>query len=258
MENKERVALITGASSGLGEEYFKQLANEPTIDSFWVIARRKEKLEALKRYTTKPVYVLPLDLTKPESFETIAQVLEQRNGVIQYLIANAGMGRIQDTKDTSIQDTNFMIDLNIKAVLHTITLCIPYMHKGSSILIVSSMTSYQPLPGFNLYASTKAFLRSYSYALHEELKPMGISVTCVCPYWISDTEFIGIAQNTNSSSYGTIVFPVKSSFVAKKSLSDLKKNRYVSSPGFISSAQRVLVHVFPTGTITRFMNKIRK
>ncbi len=257
-QKQEKIALITGASSGLGKQYLKALSKEQEIDAFWVIARRKEKLEELRQYTSKPVYVLPFDLTKQDTFDALETLLSQRHPNITYLIANAGMGLVKDTKDMTIVENNRMIDLNIKAVINTVSLCLPYMQEKSNILIISSLTSYQPLPGFNIYASTKAFLRSYSYSLHEELLPQGIHVTCVCPYWIKDTEFIGIATDTESNSYGTIVFPVKSKMVVTRSLKDLKKNRYLSSPGIISSTQRVITHIVPTGVVTKFMDHIRK
>ena len=93
-----------------------------------------------------------------------------------------------------------MIDLNCRAAVDVTDAAFPYLHPGSQVLEICSTAGFQPIPGLNVYAATKAFLLSYTQTLHYELSPAGIHVTAVCPYWVKDTEFIGIAEKAGMAS----------------------------------------------------------
>ena len=185
-----RIALVTGASSGLGREFVRQLAHEPGRDEIWVVARR----EALRAACPLPVRVLALDLTRPECMDTLRRVLAEHKPNLRVLVNAAGMGRIGPTVDLPARDIGAMIDLNCRAAAQVTDAAFPYLHPGSRVLEVCSTAAFQPMPGLNVYAATKAFLLSYTQSLHYELAPAGIRVTAVCPYWVMDAENIGIAS----------------------------------------------------------------
>ena len=96
------------------------------------------------------------------------------------------------------EELTHMIDLNCKAAVHMTAICMPHFTKGSRILQICSTAGFQPMQGLNVYAASKAFLLRYSQALRWELIGKQIYVTAVCPYWIKDTEFIGVAKHTDN------------------------------------------------------------
>lgn len=118
---------------------------------------------------------------------TISDLLKEQEPSVLWLVNNAGIARMAPVTEFSVSEIKRTIDLNCKAPVLLINICIPFMEKGARILNVSSAFAFQPVPYINLYASTKAFERSYSRALNAELKPSGITVTAVCPSWV-DTE----------------------------------------------------------------------
>lgn len=251
-----KTALITGASSGLGKEFVRQLADDPAIAQFWVIARRKERLLELQKFTSKPVIAIPLDLCDPHSFDILTEKLQAEKPDITVLVAAAGLGSIGKTEELSVAETNRMIDLNCRAAAAVTRLCLPYMHKGARILEIASIAAFQPMPGFNVYAASKAFLMSYTKALHHELLPRHIKVTCVCPYWVKDTEFIPKARITGNSFRHTPLASVSKS-VVRLSLAASKANLWVCTPGIVTTAQRIVAKVIPHCIVVPFMDLIR-
>ena len=148
------------------------------------------RLEALQSISAVPIRVLALDLTRPGDMEYLRNTLQDELPDIRILVNAAGMGRMGPTVDIPAKDNDAMIDLNCRAA----DAAFPYLHPGSQVLEICSTAGFQPIPGLNVYAATKAFLLSYTQTLHYELSPAGIHVTAVCPYWVKDTEFIGIAE----------------------------------------------------------------
>ena len=189
-----KIALVTGASSGLGREFVRQIAEQGKVEEIWAIARRRDRLEALQSISTVPIRVLALDLTRPGDMEYLRNTLQDELPDIRILVNAAGMGRMGPTVDIPAKDNDAMIDLNCRAAVDVTDAAFPYLHPGSQVLEICSTAGFQPIPGLNVYAATKAFLLSYTQTLHYELSPAGIHVTAVCPYWVKDTEFIGIAE----------------------------------------------------------------
>ncbi len=128
-----RIALITGASSGLGKEFIRQLRREK-LDEIWAIARRKERLLELSGLVPIPVRPISLDLTKPESIDTLERLLAEAQPHIHILINAAGFGKIGNYREISRSDTDRMIDLNCRAAVDVTLLALPYMNKGDRIL----------------------------------------------------------------------------------------------------------------------------
>ena len=190
------IAIVTGASSGMGKEFVFQLSQYVTVDAIWVIARREEALKALQERVAVPIRPIPLDLCKEESFHTFATLLEAEKPDIKLLVNAAGFGKFGDFEKIPAEEDYRMIDLNCKALVAMTRLCLPYMKAGSHILQLDSLSAFQPVPYITTYAATKAFVLSYTRAANAELKPRGIRMMAMNPGWVK-TEFFDHALQTN-------------------------------------------------------------
>ena len=191
-----KIAIVTGASSGMGREFVHQLSGYETIDEIWAVARRAQALEALKSEVSAPVRHVVLDLLKPESFDTLRAMLEAETPDVRLLVNAAGFGKFGSFDKIPLEDECRMIDLNCKALLVMTRLCVPYMAPGSHILELDSLSAFQPVPYITTYGATKAFVLSYSRAMNRELKGKGIRVMAMNPGWVK-TEFFRHAFQSN-------------------------------------------------------------
>lgn len=242
-----KIAIVTGASSGLGRVYVKQLDRQEKLDEIWAIARREDRLEALKAETGTPVRVLAYDLTAPASIDALEALLQREAPEVRVLINAAGFGKIGSWRDISRADCDNMILLNCRAAVDVTQLCLPYMKRGARIMEICSTAAFQPFPYVNVYAASKAFLYRYTRALRLELLGRGIRVTAVCPYWIRDTEFIGTAQKTQNCSY-VRHFPLASHerTVAGISTAVSRAGLPVATPGIMCTLHRVAAKFIPS------------
>ena len=190
------IAIVTGASSGMGREFVLQLGSYVQVDEIWAIARREAALEELKKETGVPVRGIPLDLLKEESFTTLRAMLEAEKPNVRLLVNAAGFGKFGAYHKVDILDDARMIDLNCKALVLMTRLCIPYMAEGSHILQLDSLSAFQPVPYITTYGATKAFVLSYSRSMNRELKGRGIRSMAMNPGWVK-TEFFNHAFQTN-------------------------------------------------------------
>ena len=190
------IALVTGASSGMGREFVLQLNQYVQVDEIWVIARRVEALESLKSQVSVPVRPIGLDLVDPSAFATLEQMLQEENPNIKLLVNAAGFGKFGAYHKVTLAEESAMIDLNCKAVVLMTRLCLPYMETGSHILQLDSLSAFQPVPYITTYGATKAFVLSYSRAMNRELKSRGIRMMAMNPGWVK-TEFFNHAFQTN-------------------------------------------------------------
>jgi hypothetical protein len=254
-----QIAVVTGASSGLGREFVRQISRKEKLDAIWVIARREDRLKELAENSAVPVWPLPLDLTKPESISTVRGCLRARKPDVRILVNAAGFGKIGTYPQISEQDSGRMIDLNCKALVAVTSALIPYMRRGARILEISSVASFQPLPGLNIYAATKAFVSSYSRALRWEMFGKGIHVTAVCPYWIGDTEFIPVAKDS-AGSRAVRHFPLVShaKTVAGFALWASRLNLPVATPGLLSSFIRLASKFIPHEIVIPIWEALRR
>jgi short-subunit dehydrogenase len=190
------IAIVTGASSGMGREFVLQLSQYVTVDEIWVIARRTAALESLKEEISVPVRPIALDLCESESFTAIEELLSGEKPNVKLLVNAAGFGKFGSYHKVSLTDESRMIDLNCKALLLMTRLCIPYMASGSHILQLDSLSAFQPVPYITTYGATKAFVLSYARSMNRELKSAGIRVMAMNPGWVK-TEFFNHAFQTN-------------------------------------------------------------
>lgn len=244
-----KIAVITGASSGLGKEYVKELGRKDAgIDEIWAIARRKDRLAELGGLSRIPVRALSFDLTQKSSIDALAERLAEEKPDIRILINAAGFGKIGSSVSIGREETDRMIDLNCRAAVDMTYICIPYMSEGSRIMEICSTSGFQPFQYLNVYAASKAFLYRFSRALRVELFSRKIKVTAVCPYWIRDTEFIPAAENSGGGQEKMIRhYPLSSSVhsVAVHSLMDSKLGLAVSTPGIVCTVHRIAAKVIP-------------
>ncbi|ODM24831.1 SDR family NAD(P)-dependent oxidoreductase [Acetivibrio mesophilus] len=244
MNKKKNVAIITGASSGLGKEFVNLILNDDEIDEIWAIARDEKKLQALLEEGGKKIKPFSIDLSIIDEIKKFEEEIKKQDIVIKILINNAGFAKFCSYDDLSIDESINMVDLNVSGVVAMGLVCIPYMERGSHILNISSQASFQPLPYQNIYSSTKAFVRNYSRALNVELKDRGISVTAVCPGWMKTALFdraaIGAEKATNN--FSGMVTPDK---VAKKALKDAKKNKDISVYGIYVKFCHLMAKLLP-------------
>jgi len=191
-----KIAIVTGASSGMGREFVKQLSSWVEVEEIWVIARRTEALESLRDEVTVPIRPISLDLCQESSFETYREMLLDAKPDVKLLVNAAGFGKFGDAEAIPLDDDLRMIDLNCKSLVAMTRLTLPYMQSGSHILQLDSLSAFQPVPYITTYGATKAFVLRYSRALGAELKPRGIRVMAMNPGWVK-TEFFNHALQTN-------------------------------------------------------------
>ena len=189
-----KIAVISGASSGIGMEFVKKLHSNEEFEQIWIIARRKERLLDLELKYGEKIVPLALDLTNPDDLDSFKAELERVNPEIKLLINCAGYGIFGKYNEIALDDTLKMIDLNCKSLVFMSETCIPYMSSGSKILQVDSIAAFQPIPYLNVYGATKAFVMNYSLALNKEVADKNIRVYALCPGW-TKTEFFDGAGN---------------------------------------------------------------
>ena len=253
------IAIVTGASSGMGREFVRQLSEYVQVDEIWAIARRAEALEALKEEVSVPVRPIVLDLLREESFPTIRQLLEAEKPDVKLLVNAAGFGKFGAYHKVSVEDDCRMIDLNCKALLAMTRLCLPFMHAGSHILQLDSLSAFQPVPYITTYGATKAFVLSYSRSMNRELNPRGIRVMAMNPGWVK-TEFFNHAFQTNGDGevqYFDRLYEAKD--VVRTGLRDLYRSRKdYSVHGLPVKLQVLAVKIVPHSIVMNIWQKQQK
>ncbi len=223
----KKIAIITGASTGLGREFVKLILEKKEIEEIWAIARHQDKLDKLRRQLGNRIRTFSIDLSNRARIEEFGVMLSESDVEVRYLINNAGYAKFCSYHDLNVADSLNMIDLNIGGVVAMGLVCIPHMPSGSHIVNIASQAAFQPLPYQNLYSSTKAFVRNYTRALNVELEDCGITATAVCPGWIKTHLYeranIGAAKATKR--FCGMTTPDK---VAKKAMADADRGKDIS------------------------------
>jgi len=241
-----KIAVITGASSGLGEEYaFEVEKSRPDIDEIWLIARRENKLSRLAEKLKKTTKVLPLDLTDSAQLKKYTNALTEACADVKLLINNAGYGKIGNIDEILPEDNGGMVRLNCEAMTVFTSLTLPFMSEKSEIINICSIASFVP-------NSRKAYVMSFSRAIRRELKPRKINCLSVCPGPM-DTEFLSVAgiKKGVSSTFDTLP-RVNPKAVAKKSLKASKKGKSVYTNRAFYKFYRVLAKLLPHNLLMKF------
>lgn len=226
------IAIITGASSGLGSEFARQLDKVlGHTDEIWLLARRKQALEALSSTMKNKTRAIPIDLTDEKALRQFEEVLAIQNPNITVLVNCAGIGSHGTFCRQSREDIDAMVQLNIVALTAMTKICLPYMRKGSKIIQFSSGAAFVPQAAFAVYAASKAYVYSLSQALKQELKGRGITVTAVCPGPVN-TPFLAHAYGTAFHLRGIKrLTMMETGSVVSKAIVDCKRGKSVSVCG---------------------------
>lgn len=260
------IAIITGASSGIGEAFLRELIKERSaygsvpFDEIWIIARRKEKLEKLRdELDSKRIIPLVIDLAEPSSLVKLEDMLEEKDPTVGLLINCAGMGKRGVVEDKTVKDLEDTIDINCTCLTKVTRICMPYMiNKASSftkkngprIINIASSAAFLPQPGFATYAASKSYVLNFSRALAYELKQYNIMVTTVAPGPVK-TEFLSKATDNKESEFTGIramcvADPTK---LAIASIKASRRGRKVLVYGFMQKLLHVASKIVPTDLI---------
>lgn len=243
-----KIAVITGASSGMGREFVYAIDKEFDLDEIWVIARREEKLKELGEKCRAKVRPIALDLADRESFAVYKGILEAEKPEIQVLVNAAGFGLFGTFTEMDMDRQLDIIDLNDGALTAMCHMSIPYMPEGSHIINLASNSSWQPVPYINVYGASKAYVMSFSRALGVELKKQGIHVMAVAPGWIK-TEFFDHAVHDDTIKYYDRYYTAEQ--VIERAMKDMRKKKTVSVLGFPVRMQVRAVKLLPVSLIMK-------
>lgn len=234
-----KIAIVTGASSGIGEEFVKQISRYANIDEIWMIARRRQRLEQLEKTIQKPVKVIAMDLSLQDNIKQLKQILANENPNVKLLINCAGYGIRKNFADGTYEEEIGMLEVNCKSMTALTYICLPYMHENGRIIQISSAAAFLPQAGFAIYSASKSYVLSFSRALNKELKKRQIFVTAVCPGPV-DTDFFTISDEGGKMPGYKKLFLAKADRVVKKALKDSMNKKSISIYGTSIKLLRLL------------------
>ena len=247
----KKIAIVSGASDGIGREFARALAAQKEVEELWLIARRAERMQALGDELDIPCRLFPLDLSVPGAEEKICTVLTADEVQVTWLVASAGFGKIGEFTDLPADAARDMVTVNCTALTALIHIALPHMAAGGHVVTLASAAAFMPQPRFAVYAATKAYVLSLSRALNEELRSRGISVTAVCPGPM-ETEFIHLGGiKGHSKTFETLPYCDQVS-VAGGALRAARAGRTIYTPKLFYKTYRVLAKVLPVKLMVKF------
>jgi short-subunit dehydrogenase len=247
------VTLITGASAGLGVEFARQCAKrgEPLA----LAARRRDRMEALAAELGGDVHVFAADLAKEGAAASLIAELAAEGLEVGTLINNAGFGLGGQFADRPLDRLSEMIELNVRALTELCHLVLPAMRERGQggILNVASTAAFQPGPNMAVYYATKAYVLSFTEALHHELKGTGIRVSALCP-GPTHSEFSDVADS-HSPTLERMKMPAAP--VVAAGLDGLDRNKAVVIPGFKNKVGAQMSRLLPRSTMRNIIGRIK-
>ncbi len=254
----KNIAIITGASSGIGREFVKTLKDHMNVEEVWAVARTEDKLRALQDETPVPVRPVPLDLSDPSFIGKMEDLLRKEQPDVRLLINASGYGKFDAVEKLSMEDDLGMIDLNCRALTAMTKLVLPYMHNGGRIIEIASVAAFQPIPYINVYGASKAFVLSFSRALNREVKKRGIQVMALCPFWTKTAFFDRAVRKNEDAVVKKYVTMYETSFIVDKAWKALSRGKDHVVPGFKAKAQVALVKILPHSLVMTIWMKQQK
>jgi short-subunit dehydrogenase len=249
----KKIALVTGASAGLGVEFARQLSKRG--HALVLAARRKERLQELAKELGN-ARAVAIDLSKPNAAAKLLTDVEEHGEKVDLLVNNAGFGLIGRFAELNAKRERQMIDLNVGALTDLCRAVAPGMieRKSGAILNVASTAAFQPGPKMAVYFATKAFVLSLTEALHEELKRHGVKVTCLCP-GPTHTEFGEVAGFGGNGLLDRL--GMNAAEVVEKGLKALDSNDAVVIPGWINKLGAASTRFAPRSVVRKIAGSIK-
>ncbi|SEO79474.1 hypothetical protein SAMN04488134_11329 [Amphibacillus marinus] len=260
MENIANIAIVTGASSGIGRELVKLIDQEyASLDEIWVVARREERLTELQNEVLVKLVPCGLDLMRVSSYDELREKLDEHKPNVKLLANAAGYGKFGKIGQLSLDDELGMVRLNCEALTAVTSIVLPYIQPGGRIIQIASSAGFAPQPNFGIYAATKAYVISYSRALNEELRDRHIIVTAACPGPV-ETEFFDVAGESDRSSMIAGLPRTTPEQEARHVLAASRNGKAISTKGPVASGFRFLAKALPVGALLlamRYLNKMK-
>jgi uncharacterized protein len=248
------ITLITGASAGLGAEFARQCAARG--EALALVARRRDRMEALAAEIGGAVHIFTADLAREGAAASLIAEIEAEGLTVGTLINNAGFGVAGKFADRALDRQRAMIDLNCGTLVELCHLVLPAMRgRGrGAICNVASTAAFQPGPNMAVYYASKAFVLSFTEALHHELKGSGIRVSALCP-GPTATEFGDVAGSKSSSALTLIRGEAPA--VVRAGLRGLDRNKAVVIPGWPNKTTAQLSRFLPRASMRRLVGRIK-
>ena len=241
------IAIVTGASSGLGREFVKRIdaGDAGPIDEIWAIARRSERLDALVRTCNTPVRAFCLDLCEAESFDMLQAALEETPDTdVRFLINNAGVGTFGTFAQQARTSASNMLGILALAPVEMMYRTLPFMRPGSRIINVASVAAFTPQPKLAVYSAAKRFVLDVTRSLDAELSEVGIHACAVCPKFMK-TEFLADPGDADAAQTMCMIGFEKAQNVAQAALKASVAGKSLCIPSPDMKAYYALSHVLP-------------
>ncbi len=250
------IAIVTGASSGMGSELVKLLiANKTEVDEIWILGRRKERLASFqKRFPGTRFRIIPVDLALKEERESFGRLLDLEKPEVSIFVHAAGFGIMGRIDEIPVSESEEMIDTNIQSCISLTGYILPFMSQGGQMIYFASSAAFLPQPGFAVYAASKAFVLSYVRALRAECRHRGLKITAVCPGAVKTEFFNRAAANHRLPAYKKMVM-ADATAVVRKAWKDNCKNREISVYGIPMKLFLVVTKVIPHTCFLKLMGR---
>ena len=249
----KRIAIVTGATGGIGGIFVKKICAMDDIDEVWAVGRNKDKLDSLCAVSQKVVPVIA-DLAS-DGADVISCLISERAPDIRILVNNAGTGYMGPFEKMEKDKVRDICRLNCSVPSELISVTLPYMHEGARILNISSASSFQPNPYLAMYSASKVYLKNFSRAINVELKSRKITATAVCPGWV-DTGMLPRTKDGKEIKYAGMIDPET---VVNKALKDSAKGKDMSVPGAFAKYFRFYSKITPANIVmSQWSRSIRK
>lgn len=247
------VTLITGASAGLGAEFARQCAKWG--EALALVARRRDRLEALAGELNGEAHVFGVDLAKPDAAASLINEVEAEGLVVETLINNAGFGQGGQFARLPLERQSEMIDLNVRTLTELCRLVLPGMLErgGGRILNVASTAAFQAGPNMAVYYASKAYVLSFTEAIHHELKRKGIKVSALCP-GPTATEFFDVAGVGDSL---LARMGADAGGVVRAGLRGLDRNKAIVIPGLKNKVGAQSNRLLPRAVMRRIIGALK-
>lgn len=248
------IAIVTGASSGLGEEFVSVIEKDyPDLNEVWVIARRKEKLEKFKE-TYGNIRVIPLDLAKDESYAELAEILQAEQPNVRLFINNAGYARSGSFLSMEEKDILSIVNLNVKGFTMVAKIVAPYLGEGSIAILVGSVSSFTGIPYQSVYSASKAYVKSFGSAFHLEMRRKGVKVLTLSPGNM-DTEMNPIGRAKQSKKISQLPYLDKAK-LARNALKKAKRGKHHYTMGIFYKGFHLLSKILPSKKMGKIAGRV--